>query len=251
MQNSHVSNILFAKSVKNRLQRRCFFCKFCKLFKKDFLQNTTWWLVDRSSHRRCYLRKGVPRNSAKFTGSTCARISFLIKVQAWGQSLFFNKVGLQLYYKRDSGRGVFVWILRNFLEHLFYRTLLGDCFCVKVRATFVDSRPLVRVWQVIKTSCHLWKSYTIRTLLYGVRYQRLWGSGWEKVWLTAQKFLHEFFRELNINFFWGFDFVVAIIVIFIIFAMIIIILIIIIIIIIITAIILFTLWSRYHISVLF
>ena len=144
-----------------------------------------------------------------------------------------------------------MWILRNFLEHLFYRTLLGDCFCVKVRATFVDSRPLVRVWQVIKTSCHLWKSYTIRTLLYRVRYQRLWGSGWEKVWLTAQKLLHEFFRELNINFFWGFDFVVAIIVIFIIFAMIIIILIIIIIIIIITAIILFTLWSRYHISVLF
>ena len=30
--------------------------------------------------------------------------------------------------KRDSGTGVFLWILRNFWEHLFYRTPLDDCF---------------------------------------------------------------------------------------------------------------------------
>ena len=35
--------------------------------------------------------------------------------------------GLQLYKKRDSGTGVFLWILWNFQEHLFYRTPLGDC----------------------------------------------------------------------------------------------------------------------------
>ena len=34
------------------------------------------------------------------------------------QSLFFNK----LLSKRDSGTGIFLWLLRNFLEHLFYRT---------------------------------------------------------------------------------------------------------------------------------
>ena len=28
--------------------------------------------------------------------------------------------------KRNSGKGIFLWILRNFLEHIFYRTLLGD-----------------------------------------------------------------------------------------------------------------------------
>ena len=26
--------------------------------------------------------------------------------------------------KRNSGKGIFLWILRNFLEHIFYRTLL-------------------------------------------------------------------------------------------------------------------------------
>ena len=31
--------------------------------------------------------------------------------------------GLQLYEKRDSGTGVFLWLLWNFLEHIFYRFL--------------------------------------------------------------------------------------------------------------------------------
>ena len=37
--------------------------------------------------------------------------------------------GLQLNGKRDSGTGVFQYILRNFLEHLFYRTPPDDFFC--------------------------------------------------------------------------------------------------------------------------
>ena len=43
------------------------------------------------------------------------------------QSLFFNKLqtqGLQPYSTRDSGTGIFLWILWNFKEHLFYRTPL-------------------------------------------------------------------------------------------------------------------------------
>ena len=36
--------------------------------------------------------------------NTCARVSFLIKLQAWG---------LQIYLKRDSGTDAFLWILRN------------------------------------------------------------------------------------------------------------------------------------------
>ena len=51
--------------------------------------------------------------------STCARASFLMKMQA---------SGLQLYSKRDSDTGVFLWILWNFLEHLFHRTPLGNSF---------------------------------------------------------------------------------------------------------------------------
>ena len=41
--------------------------------------------------------------------STCARVSFLIKLQAWV---------LQFYLKSDAGTGVFLWILRNFWRHL-------------------------------------------------------------------------------------------------------------------------------------
>ena len=36
----------------------------------------------RSSHLRCAVKKGVLRNFAIFTGNTCARDSFLIKLQA-------------------------------------------------------------------------------------------------------------------------------------------------------------------------
>ena len=43
-----------------------------------------------------------------------ARVSFLVKLQASGSG--------------NSGTGVFLWILRNFKEHFFYRTPPGDCF---------------------------------------------------------------------------------------------------------------------------
>ena len=53
--------------------------------------------------------------------------------------------GLQLYWKRDSGTGVFLWNMRNFYEYLFYRTLLVaasyETFCEK------SSRLILDVWQ--------------------------------------------------------------------------------------------------------
>ena len=62
---------------------------------------------NRSSRQRCSVRKGVLRNFAKFTGKylcQSARDSFN-KIAGWG---------LQLYWERDSGAGVFLLILRNF-----------------------------------------------------------------------------------------------------------------------------------------
>ena len=56
--------------------------------------------------RRCSVKKLFLKISQNSQENTCARVSFLIKL------------GLQLYIKRDSGAGVFLWILRN-LEHLF------------------------------------------------------------------------------------------------------------------------------------
>ena len=39
--------------------------------------------INRSSHRRCSVRKDVSRNFAIFTGKHCAQFSFLIKLQAY------------------------------------------------------------------------------------------------------------------------------------------------------------------------
>ena len=67
---------------------------------------------------------GVLRNFTKFTETTCARASFLIKLQAWGEisknifceisknTFFYEHV--QLYLKRDSGTGVFQRNSRNY-----------------------------------------------------------------------------------------------------------------------------------------
>ena len=45
-------------------------------------------------------------------------------------------------FKEAATTGVFVWTFQNFEEHLFYRTRLGDCFCVYESTTnqFVTSK---------------------------------------------------------------------------------------------------------------
>ena len=49
--------------------------------------------IFRSSRPEVFCKEGILRNFTKFTGNTCARVSFLIKL------------GLQLYQRRDSGTG--------------------------------------------------------------------------------------------------------------------------------------------------
>ena len=73
----------------------------------------------RSSRLEVFCKKGVLRNSAKFTGEHLC------------QSLFFNNVaGLRpttLLKKRLWC--VFLWILWNFYEHLFLQNNSGGCLC--------------------------------------------------------------------------------------------------------------------------
>ena len=64
----------------------------------------------RSSHRKCSMKKAVHKNFAIFTGKHLCWCYFLIKLQAW-------KTGSLL--KRDSNGGIFLWILRNFLNTYF------------------------------------------------------------------------------------------------------------------------------------
>ena len=68
---------------------------------------------------------GISQNSQE---NTCTRVSFLIKLQAWGQSLFFNKVaGL-----RPAN------LLKKFLAQVF------SCeFCGISKNTFSYRTPLV------------------------------------------------------------------------------------------------------------
>ena len=51
--------------------------------------------------------------------NTCARVSFLKKLQV---------LGLQLYQKRDYGTSVFLWILWDFQEQLFLKNTSDGCF---------------------------------------------------------------------------------------------------------------------------
>ena len=78
-------------------------------------------IIYRSSHQRCSLRKGVIRNFAKFTGKHLC------------QRLFFNKVaGLTpaTLLKKRLWHRCFPVNFAKFLRTPFYRTPLGDCFCI-------------------------------------------------------------------------------------------------------------------------
>ena len=60
---------------------------------------------------RFSLKKVFLKISQNSHENACARVSFLIKLQA---------SSLQLYQKRDSDTGVSLGILQNFKEHLFF-----------------------------------------------------------------------------------------------------------------------------------
>ena len=68
----------------------------------------------RSSHPELFCQKGAEKFRKNPQKNTCARKTPLL-------------TGLQLFWKRDSGKSVFLWILGTFLEKLFYRTpLMAD-----------------------------------------------------------------------------------------------------------------------------
>ena len=100
----------YAKERKSLLIKRLFMVTLKSLLllasmKKspksdEWLQNKCSFI--RSSHRRCFVKKGVSKKFVKFTG----------KHLCW--SLFLNKVaGLKsaTLLKRDPNTGVFLWIL--------------------------------------------------------------------------------------------------------------------------------------------
>ena len=65
--------------------------KFISHFVKDLID-------DRSSHRICYVRKGVLGNFAKFTENTLVRVSFLIKLQVSVCNFIKSKALAQVFF---------------------------------------------------------------------------------------------------------------------------------------------------------
>ena len=51
----------------------------------------------RSSRHEVFCRKGVIRSFAKFTGKTCTRVSFLIKLQAWACNFIKKETPAQVF----------------------------------------------------------------------------------------------------------------------------------------------------------
>ena len=107
-----------------------------RLFAKFMVNSCIWWkqhiVIYRSSLskklfrevviRRCSVENVFFQISKTFQENTCARVSCLKKVQAEACNFIKNEAG--------SGTGVFLRILRNFKECLFYRTPLEGYFWI-------------------------------------------------------------------------------------------------------------------------
>ena len=78
------------------------------------IKHTKWYKMSEAPARGVLWKKVFLKLSKNSQENTCARVSFLIKLQA---------SGLRLYWKRDSGTGVFLWIEISkdtfFTEHLW------------------------------------------------------------------------------------------------------------------------------------
>ena len=74
-----------------------------------------WW--NQKQPPEVFHKKAVLKNFATFTGKHLCWSLFLIKLEAFRSDS-----------KRDSNIGLFLWILQNFEEHLFWRISANGCF---------------------------------------------------------------------------------------------------------------------------
>ena len=83
-----------------------------------------WPSNDRTSHRMGSIEKAVLKNFTIFIG----------KHPCWN-----TVAGLKacILLKRDSNTGFFLWTLRNFQEHLFWRRSANGCFWNALKAYFI------------------------------------------------------------------------------------------------------------------
>ena len=76
-------------------------------------------MTTRSSHQNSFVRKGVLRNIAKFTGKHLRQVLFCNKVAGPEPAILLKKT---LWHRR------FPMNFAKYLRKLFHRTPLNDCF---------------------------------------------------------------------------------------------------------------------------
>ena len=74
-------------------------------------------VIGRSSHQGSSVKKGVLRNFAKFTGKHLCRVSFLMKLQAWGLEIAFKNF-------QEICSALANHIPSNFLKSVFHKFCL-------------------------------------------------------------------------------------------------------------------------------
>ena len=80
-------------------------------------------------------QKSILKNLTKFTGKHLCRSLFFNKVPAWA---------LQLYLKRNTGVGVWSWILWNF--DLNFKSTSSGCFCIaKISVPVIEFTDAVKI----------------------------------------------------------------------------------------------------------
>ena len=99
---------------KTILQNKCEFIPRYQIFLNASLTNSfiTGEFMNRSSCLEVFCRKGVLRNFANSQKNTCARVFFLIKLQA---------LGLQLYEKKETLAQVFSCEFYEISKNTFFQ----------------------------------------------------------------------------------------------------------------------------------
>ena len=84
----------------------------CSVFRCSWFYSMPFtWVISRSSHPDVFFKRGVLENFAKFAGNPLYWSLFLIKLQSSPSRNFILK-------RDSSSTDAFLWILRNFQEHL-------------------------------------------------------------------------------------------------------------------------------------
>ena len=137
--------ITFLNNEINLYMKKCFFQTYatsifhffeklfyyydCKLW--NIYKNTCafiFLLWNQKQPPEVFYQKVVLKNFATFTGKHLCWNLFLIKLQAFRPDS-----------KKDFNTGVFLWILRNFEEHLFWRTSANGCFRWRVHYYIISN----------------------------------------------------------------------------------------------------------------